>query len=90
MMRATDLMGCRVVTESGESRGRVYELRAADRDGGLQLIGLGVSTRGLLERFGVAGARRSEPVLPGDAYAWDDVLRLEDGRVVVRDTAQPR
>jgi hypothetical protein len=88
-MRASDLLGCRVVTESGESRGHVYELRAGEQGDGLRLIGLGVSTRGLLERFGVAGARRSEPVLPRDVYPWEDVVRLDDGRVVVRDAAQP-
>jgi hypothetical protein len=87
-MRATDLLGARVVNESGETRGHVYELRADRQEDGLRLVGLGVSSRGLLERFGVAGARRSEPVLPRDVYRWEDVVGLDEGRVVVRDSAR--
>jgi hypothetical protein len=88
-MRASDLLGRHVITQSGERRGRVYELRAEHEGERLRLTGLGVSTRALLERFGVAGARREEPVMSGDLYRWEDVIELREGEVVVRDGARP-
>lgn len=89
MMRASDLLGCRVLTQSGESRGRVYELRAEREDDRLRLVGVGVGSRAMLERFGVVGARRQEPVMEGDLYAWEDVVELREGEVVIRDGARP-
>ena len=90
MRLASDLLGCRLESESGDGHGRVYDIRAR-RDGDRwRVVGLVVGPRGLLERLGVTNARREEPIVDGDLFAWEDVVALEDGRVIVRDGARPR
>jgi sporulation protein YlmC with PRC-barrel domain len=85
MIRATDLMGCEVRTESGEKLGRVHDLRAhsAGDDGGWLLMGIVVGRGGLRERF-EGGA--DEPVRSGgNVVPWEAITRLSDGVVTVRD-----
>jgi sporulation protein YlmC with PRC-barrel domain len=83
MIRASDLIGCVVCTESGTKIGRVHDLRAhADRDGGWRLMGLVVSGGGIKARLAGGG---EEPLSAGDVVAWQAVTRLEDGLVTVRD-----
>ena len=84
MIRASDLIGCRVLTESGEKLGRVHDLRAhsAEGDGGWLLMGIVVGSGGLLARF--EGAE-DEPVRTGHVVPWEAVVALEDGMVTVRD-----
>jgi sporulation protein YlmC with PRC-barrel domain len=82
MIRASDLIGCRVQTESGRQLGKVHDLRAqADRDGWL-LTGLIVGRDGLVARL-VGGD--GPAVYDGDVIPWQTIVRLHDGIVVVRD-----
>lgn len=84
MIRASDLIGCEVRTESGERLGRVHELRAhADGDGGWLLMGLIVGRRGMRERL--SGGTGEEAVRGGDVLPWEAITRLDDGLVTVRD-----
>ena len=90
MMRATDLLGNELATESGDSLGYVYDLRAQrEQANRWRLTGLVVGRRGLAERFGIAGSKRTEPVLRGDCYPWEAVLEVKRGRVVIRDGTRP-
>lgn len=83
MIRASDLTGCVVRTESGEKLGRVHDLRAhADPDGGWALMGLVVGSGGMRARFGPGG---DDPVRAGNVIPWEAVTSLGDGVVVVRD-----
>ena len=83
MIRASDLTGCVVRTESGEKLGRVHDLRAhADSGGGWALMGLVVGSGGLRARFGPGD---DDPIRAGNVIPWEAVARLEDGVVVVRD-----
>jgi sporulation protein YlmC with PRC-barrel domain len=86
MIRATDLMGCVVGTESGDKLGRVHDLRARHVDGGWSLVALVIGKGGLKERLAGGG---DSPVLGGDVVPWEAITRLEDGLVVVRDGTQP-
>ena len=92
MIRASDLLGSEVRTEDGRSLGRVRDLRvrrarpgAGGAAGPWQLAGLVVGPRATLERLGIAGARRPEPITTGTCSPWDDVVSTDaaHGRVVV-------
>jgi hypothetical protein len=88
-MLATDVMGCRLQTESGELRGHVFDIRLR-RDGERwRVVGLVIGRRGLLERLGFTDAKRIEPVAHHDLYDWDAVVAVADGVVVVRESARP-
>jgi sporulation protein YlmC with PRC-barrel domain len=84
MIRATDLIGCEVRTESGEKLGRVHDLRAHSvGEDTWALMGIVVGRGGLRERFG-SGAE--EPVRSGgNVVPWEAITRLSDGVVTVRD-----
>jgi sporulation protein YlmC with PRC-barrel domain len=78
-MRAlSSLQRRKVVTESGESLGHLYDLRGDLRGRTLRVTGLVVGTRGFLEHLGIT--RRSRTAIP-----WSDVVRIEGERIVVRD-----
>jgi sporulation protein YlmC with PRC-barrel domain len=83
MIRASDLIGCVVRTESGERIGRVHDLRASAIDDGWQLDGLIVGRGGMLARM-----TGSEPdaLVRGDMIPWNVVTALEPGLVRVRDS----
>jgi sporulation protein YlmC with PRC-barrel domain len=84
MIRASDLIGCQVRTESGQKLGKVHDLRAqADRDG-WALTGLILGRDGLIARL-VGGD--GPAVYDGDVIAWEAVVRLEDGHIIVREPA---
>jgi sporulation protein YlmC with PRC-barrel domain len=95
MIRLSDMLGCRVFTESGRKLGRVHEVRVTRRTPGTSdhtqlgwlVDGIVVGNVGLLERLGVRGAQRSEATIGSDVVRWDDVVALEDGRAIVRDRA---
>ena len=71
-MRLGDLYGAQVESERGEAVGRVFEVYA-ERG---RVVALGVGTGSFLERlFGGGHGRR---------VAWDEVVAVEGGRVVVR------
>jgi sporulation protein YlmC with PRC-barrel domain len=71
----------RVVTESGESLGRLRDLRGELTARTLRVTGLVTGTRGLLEHLGIVS--RLNPPIP-----WSDVVRIEGTRIVVRDRRQ--
>jgi sporulation protein YlmC with PRC-barrel domain len=84
MIRASDLMGAVVRSESGERLGRVHDLRAhSTSDGGWVLMGLVTGQRGLLARF--EGAEGDEAVRAGNVIPWEAIVRLDEGIVIVRD-----
>jgi sporulation protein YlmC with PRC-barrel domain len=71
----------RVVTESGESLGRLHDLRGELTARTLRVTGLVTGTGGLLEHLGVV--KRSSTPIP-----WSDVVLIEAKRIVVRDRRQ--
>ena len=67
----------KVVTESGRSLGRVYDLRGEVTPRTLTVTGLVAGRRGFLEHLGVVKRLKCIP--------WEDVVRIEGKRIVVRD-----
>jgi sporulation protein YlmC with PRC-barrel domain len=82
MIRASDLIGCVVRTESGERIGRVHDLRARAVDGGWELEGLIVGRGGMIARM--AGSR-TDPLVRGDVIPWSAIASLDDGLVMIGD-----
>jgi sporulation protein YlmC with PRC-barrel domain len=78
MRTLSSLQGRTVVTESGESLGRLYDLRGDLGARTLRLTGLVAGTRGFLEHLGITRPART-------AIPWSDVVRIEGERIVVRD-----
>jgi sporulation protein YlmC with PRC-barrel domain len=79
--RLTALCHRKVVTESGEYVGRLYDLRCEITPRTLTVKGLIAGRRGLLEHFGIV-RRTSEPI------PWGDVVRIDGKHIVVRDRAR--
>jgi sporulation protein YlmC with PRC-barrel domain len=79
----------KIVTEDGRSIGRCHDLRAELSASGLRVTALVVGRRGLLEHFGVAAQASASPapVRDIDTIAWAAVVRIEAGRIIVRDDA---
>ncbi|MDX6411408.1 MAG: PRC-barrel domain [Gaiellaceae bacterium] len=77
MRTLSSLQRRKVVTESGDSLGRLYDLRGELSPRKLEVSGLVVGGRGFLEHLGVVKRRECIP--------WDDVVRIEGKRIVVRD-----
>jgi sporulation protein YlmC with PRC-barrel domain len=82
MIRASDLIGCELRTESGERVGRVHDLRAERRNGEWHLTELVLGRRGLSARLVGTGPDR---LISGEVVDWDAVRSLQDGLVVVSD-----
>jgi len=85
----SSLVRRRIVTESGRSLGRCYDLRAELTSSSLRVTGLVVGRRGWLEHFGIGAQASATPtrVRDIDTIPWDAVVRLERDRIVVRDDA---
>jgi hypothetical protein len=83
MIRASDLLGCVVCTESGRKLGRVHDLRARTTSKECFLIALVVARAGMFARF-TGGRPRARHTRVGDVVQWEAVTRLEDGRITVR------
>lgn len=88
MIRASSLLGLEVLTEDGARLGRVQDIRLRrdsdpGRDGSWEVEGLVIGSGGVLERLGVTGAGRAEPITSGDLVPWDGVRRLKGNRLVV-------
>jgi sporulation protein YlmC with PRC-barrel domain len=77
----------KVVTESGESLGRCYDVRAELSGSDLMVKGLVIGRRGRLEHFGIGAqaSASSNRVGEGDVIPWEAVLRFEGDTIVVRD-----
>ena len=92
-MRLSELITSRVVTESGEKLGHVFDVRVArdprsnkrrdDQD--FYVTGLLVGNRGMRQRFGITHSGPAGPRHVAEAVPWEAVRRIESGVVVVRD-----
>jgi sporulation protein YlmC with PRC-barrel domain len=73
MMRASDLQGKRVCRESGETLGRVYEIRLRDSQVAALICGAG----GFLQRLGTtAGGHRVD---------WKQVQKITSSEIIIAD-----
>jgi sporulation protein YlmC with PRC-barrel domain len=98
VMRVSEVLGSIVNTESGQKLGHVYDVRvqrdprSSPRSAGQKwtVTGLVVGGRGMLERFGVSGARKQEPILQRDLVPWSAIVRVRAGEVVVKDGTEPQ
>ena len=81
MRTLSSLLRREVVTESGDSLGRCYDLRGELTASTLRVTGLCVGRSALLEHFGVRGHDAHQTV------PWSAVVRIDGKRIVVRDDA---
>jgi sporulation protein YlmC with PRC-barrel domain len=92
-MRLSELLNRRVVTESGESLGRIHDLRGELVDGHLRVTGIATGGTGLLERFGIAtkgsGGPGTAKVHGHDIIPWSRVVRVSS-EIIVRDETATR
>jgi PRC-barrel domain len=84
MIRASDLIGCELRTESGQQLGHVHDLRAERAGDHWRLNALVLGRRGISARLVGTGP---DPLISGEVIAWEAVTGLEVGRVIVRDGA---
>jgi sporulation protein YlmC with PRC-barrel domain len=94
-VRLVDLLGAEVETESGKPLQRVFDVRAEEVEGGFRLVGLVVGPLGMLERLGLLNWRsmreHGEQTRPHqEVVPWEDVLRIDQGVLIVRDGTTPR
>ena len=91
MRTLSSLVSRKVVSESGRSVGRCFDLRGELTSSALRVTGLVVGRRGWLEHFGIGAqaSASSEKVRDIDTIPWSSVVRLEGDRIVVRDDAVP-
>jgi sporulation protein YlmC with PRC-barrel domain len=87
-MRLGELLGRKVVTESGVRLGRVHDVQGELAGGRLLVTGLVAGSIGLLERYGIharGGGGGGQAKHHGhDGIPWERVVRV--GRqIVVRD-----
>lgn len=88
MRTLTSLRRRKVVTESGRTVGRCYDVRGELDASGLRVTGLVLGRRGFLEHLGI-GAQASATsvrVRNADVVPWKDIVRFEEDRIVVRDS----
>lgn len=83
MRTLSSLLHREVVTESGRSLGRLYDLRGELSTAHLRVTGLCVGRRALLEHLGI------RPQHPHQVIPWEAVVKIEGKRIVVRDDASP-
>lgn len=81
MRTYSSMVGRMVETESGRRVGRCRDMRAVLGRETLKVTELVVGRRGRLEHFGIGTPKGHTP----DAVPWDAVVRIEGGRIVVRD-----
>lgn len=92
MTKLSELLEAEVVDEAGERRGRVHDVRVRrlerrSPDGhALRVIGLVIGGRGLRERLGIDTAKTAKPIADRDFIPWEQVRRVDDGKVVVVST----
>jgi sporulation protein YlmC with PRC-barrel domain len=77
----SSLLQRKVVTESGDSLGRCYDLRGELTTSNLRVTGLCVGRGGLLERLGIRGHDAHHTV------PWTAIVRIEANQIIVRDDA---
>jgi sporulation protein YlmC with PRC-barrel domain len=84
-VKVSDLLGLSVRTESGDSLGRVHDVRAELTPRTLKVTGLVVGELGLLERLGLGAPTSAARLRTRDVVPWGDVVRADRRGVVVRD-----
>jgi hypothetical protein len=77
----SSFLGRIVESESGREFGRCHDLRASLGRGRPQVQAIVVGRRGWLEHLGIRRPSARRP----DAVPWEAVVRIEGGRIVVRD-----
>ena len=85
MIRASDLIGCELRTQSGRRLGRVHDLRTQATDDGWQLTGLVIGRRGIATRLVGSTESNGDPLIQGDVIPWHAVTALEVGLITVCD-----
>ena len=88
-MRLSDLIGTPVRTESGESLGRLRDLRGELGPRSLRVTGLCVGGLGLLERLGVGSPKSGGRLHVHSVVPWSAVVRADRRAIVVRDGTKP-
>jgi sporulation protein YlmC with PRC-barrel domain len=83
MIRASDLIGCTLQTQSGKRLGRVHDLRARSISDGWELEGLVVGRSGIATRL--IGDNAPHPLVKGEVIPWRSVTAIEEGLITVRD-----
>jgi sporulation protein YlmC with PRC-barrel domain len=87
-MRLSELLNREVVTESGQSLGRIHDVRGELAGGRLRVTGLATGEIGFLERFGIgtegSGGPGTAKVHGHAVIPWSRVVRVAT-EVVVRD-----
>jgi sporulation protein YlmC with PRC-barrel domain len=89
-VRFSELAGLEVRTESGDSLGRVHDVRAELRPRSLPVTGLVVGGLGLLERLGVGAPRSAARIRTKDVVPWSAVVRADRSGIVVAEGTAPR
>jgi sporulation protein YlmC with PRC-barrel domain len=89
-MRLGELLGAEVRTESGESLGRIYDLRAELTRQSLKVTGLVIGKAGLFERLGVGAPESQDRIRTQDVVPWSAVVRVNRHDVTVRDGTTPQ
>jgi hypothetical protein len=92
-MKLTDLLGARLVTESGERLGHVFDVRVkrdprssperADQKWKLDALLYG--EQGLIARFGLFAAREHVSRGRHEELPWSEVVAIAAGEITVRD-----
>jgi len=89
-VKVSDLLGVRVRTESGESLGRVHDLRAELTGKSPKVTGICVGRLGLVERLGIGAPTSMARLRSHDVIAWSDIVRADRRGVIVRDGVKTR
>jgi sporulation protein YlmC with PRC-barrel domain len=84
-VRLSDLLGVSVRTESGDSLGRVHDVRAELTSRSLKVTGVVVGKLGLLERLGLGAPGSALRIRSHDVVEWSRVVRADRRGVVVKD-----
>jgi sporulation protein YlmC with PRC-barrel domain len=87
-MRISELLDKEVVTESGASLGRVWDVRGTLTPRTLQIVGLVVGHRGLLERLGRGPKRGLRAAQPKSLVRWSALVDVGE-RITVREGTEP-
>ena len=87
-MRLSELLGRRVVTESGRKLGHVHDVRAVRRGDRLLVTAVVVGRHGVFEHFGLGvgpGRHGIKVRETANLVPWEAVVRVASGKLVVRD-----
>ena len=87
MRTLSSLRRRRVVTESGRTLGRCHDIRAELGTSRLDVTGLVLGRKGRLEHFGIGAqaSASSQRVRDSDVIPWEQIVRFEENRIIVRD-----